>query len=207
MVWYERNQVIHGAARTDICTLVARVHQVYSSHIAVWHQHQQVSSPVWQPLDPGSVKINVDVATRPHFSMVACICRDFQRRVLHVETKRLQTVDPTLGEAEALWLGVQVADRFSWETVYFEGDPMIVMEVVSKDLSECPRLIEAIISRGQSLVSATSAFSLSFIPRCANYAAHSLAQWAASSRREGCFPEFCGLHSRSSWVFEEFDPP
>lgn len=72
----------------------------------MWSSSPSLPRLVWQPPSVGVVKINVDVAVLPHRSMAACFCRDHWGDILHAETTRLHSVDPTVGEAAALWLGV-----------------------------------------------------------------------------------------------------
>ncbi|KAB1213708.1 hypothetical protein CJ030_MR5G004851 [Morella rubra] len=139
--------------------------------------------------------------------MAACVCCDFLGTVIHTETKKLATVDPLVGEAEAMLSGVQVACLAVWSDVLFEGDSSVVVDAVGRDLADCPWVIETIISKIKDLFVESPRFRCSFSPRSANVAAHSLAQWAASSGREGCFPEFCGLFQRLPWVFEGSAPP
>ncbi|KAB1215305.1 hypothetical protein CJ030_MR4G018391 [Morella rubra] len=161
----------------------------------------------WLPPLPGIIKVNVDVAMRPLFAMAACVCRDHQGKILYAAAKKLCCVDSTMGEAEALWFGVSIANQFSWPDVIFEGGPLVVMTAVDRPLSDCPWQIESVVAMIKSCFAAHPSFKCSFSPWCANFAAHSLAQWAASSLREGCFLEFCGHSDRLPRIYEGSDPP
>ncbi|KAB1204134.1 hypothetical protein CJ030_MR8G004031 [Morella rubra] len=126
---------------------------------------------------------------------------DFRGVFLHVETKLLAVIDPLVGEAEALCLGVNIAGRLEWSQVIFEGDSFIVMDSVGRNIADCPWKIVHLISWLQVQFSSHPSFRCVFSPRNANLAAHSLAQWAASSLKEGCFPEFHGHRQWFSWVY------
>lgn len=111
------------------------------------------------------------------------------------------------GGAEALWLGLQVAGTHDWSQVLFEGNSSIVMDTVNRNIVDCPWQIEPVVSLIKERLAQSPSYCCSLSARCVNVAAHTLAQWAASSQREGCFPDFCGHHQRLPWIYEGFDPP
>lgn len=106
MVWHQHNRVVHGEDGIEILHLVDRVRRTSLSHLAAWKSFCPLSPPVWYP-PLWCIKINVDVAVRSSFSMAACVGKDSLGNVLHAETRKLLKVDPTIGEVEALWLGVE----------------------------------------------------------------------------------------------------
>ncbi|KAB1212957.1 hypothetical protein CJ030_MR5G005103 [Morella rubra] len=114
--------------------------------------------------------------------MAACICRDYRGIILHVETKRLCSIDPTVGEAEALWLGIQVASNHSWRQVLFEGDSLIVKDAVDRDSQDCTWMLESIVSNIKSQLAASPGFKCLFVPRSV-----------------GCFLLTGGMLSRVPW--------
>lgn len=103
--------------------------------------------------------------------MAACVCGDSRGTIVFAATKKLSTTDPTVGEAEALWLGVQMADRFSGLPVLFEGHSLVVFNSVERPLSDCPWRIESIIALVKSRLLVNPSFKCSFFPRCENVAA------------------------------------
>lgn len=119
MVWFERNKVVHGDSCVDPWLLAQHLRQLCIQHLDAWALNSVTQSLAWKPPAPGVIKVNVDVAVRASFSMAACICRDYGGIILHAETQKLCSVDPTVGEAEALWLGIQVASTCSWRQVLF----------------------------------------------------------------------------------------
>ncbi|KAB1221129.1 hypothetical protein CJ030_MR3G024374 [Morella rubra] len=159
-----RNQVVHGGSPTVIPRLVARLQQTTLQHLVAWQFHHPRFSVSWVPPLPGSFKINVDVATHDAFSLAACICRDASGRIVHAEARRLLSVDPTVGEAAALWLGIQVAVNSSWDYVYLESDSLRVVDAVHRPSCDCPWMIDSVISQIQAQLVAKPHFSCSLIP-------------------------------------------
>lgn len=192
VVWFERNRIVHESCDCEMPLVLARRRRVTMHHVNAWQLRHQHLSHEWHPPDPGVIKINVDVAIRPSYAMAACVCRHFQG--LFLETKLLDVVDPLVGEVEALWLGVHIAARMGWSQVILEEDSLIVMDSVGRDIADCPWKIEHLISRIQSLLNSSPSYRSVFSPRSTNVAVYSLSQWAASSLKDECFPEFHGHH-------------
>lgn len=111
------------------CNLVECVRRISWQHVEGWKTAHPKRSLVWQPPVPGVTKIHVDVAVQSNFSMAVCVCWD--------HLNNLPSVDPTVGEAEALCLGMAVVVHLNWQHVLFEGDSLIVMNFVLRDDGDC----------------------------------------------------------------------
>ncbi|KAB1219795.1 hypothetical protein CJ030_MR3G005804 [Morella rubra] len=202
VVWHYRNGITHGESAVNMGFLVERVRRISWQHVTAWQSAPLKLSPTWRPPDPGVIKINVDVAVRNSLSFAACVCRDHLHTVVYVETRKLLMVDPSVCEAEALCLGMEVALRHQWPQVMFEGDSLVAMNAVSRTIGDCPWAIEPAISAFKLCLANHSGFSFSYSPRCANVLAHNIAQWGASSLREGRIPELLGPPLRCPWLYE-----
>lgn len=207
VVWHYRNSITHGDSAVDLRILVERVRRISWLHVSAWKAAPLKLSPTWRPPTSDVIKINVDVAVKSSFSFAACVCWDHLNFILFAETWKLSMVDPTVGVAEALCLGMEVARRRHWSQVLFEVDSLIVMNSVSRDIGDCPWAIEPDVSSLKFGQVGNLGFCFAYSRRCANVLAHNLAQSAASSLWEGCIPELLGPLHRYPWLYESFDPP
>ncbi|KAB1212819.1 hypothetical protein CJ030_MR5G010119 [Morella rubra] len=76
--------MVHGTP-TAVQRLAARLQQTTLQHLMAWRFHYPRFFCCLVPPAPASFKINVDVATRPTFSVAACLCRDDTGCIVHAE--------------------------------------------------------------------------------------------------------------------------
>lgn len=139
--------------------------------------------------------------------MVACVGRNSEGCIFHAETKSFPAGSPLLGEAYAALFSLKVADRLQIADVILEGDFQVVINALSGVEDDCPWSISSVISDPRQFSFLFRSCFFRFSPRDANYLAHQLACWAASSSFEGCVPHSHELLCNFPWVYAGFDPP
>ncbi|KAB1215382.1 hypothetical protein CJ030_MR4G025284 [Morella rubra] len=176
LVWQERNRVVRGDASSGLLDLVA--HHSCPSNMSL-------PGPISSYGDP------VDGSLLYLGPLSLCVPRSL-REDFYAAVKKLCCVDSTMGEAEALWFGVSIADQSSCPVVIFEGDSVVVMTAVDRPFSDCLWRIEPIVALIKSCFAVHPPLKCSFSPRCANFAAQSCPM--------GCFLPTGGMLPRILWA-------
>ena len=135
-IWKSRNVVRHGdQRRTGLWVVRSSMKSLEEFQIAN-ETPNQISSDhttTWKPPPPGWFKVNVDGAlfSKTKQSGIGVIVRDEEGNVIVACSRKL---DLPLGalkiEAKALEAGVQFAEEVGLRNVVFEGDSLLVINVV-----------------------------------------------------------------------------
>ncbi|XP_075633481.1 uncharacterized protein LOC142605940 [Castanea sativa] len=169
------------------------------------HLGFQLPKPVqrWMKPPRDSIKINVDAAFKDGNSSIAVVARDWRGEVVFACAKRVYSNLPIHAEAKAIKWALCLAKNL-------EAAAMIV-ESVSKDCVDAlapsgklvPWRIRGICSEILNLILLIPGCHVSWIPRVANKAAHSLAKWSFLNKVFGSFDVGFGPPCFESIIMDE----
>lgn len=120
--------------------------------------------------------------------MVAAVARDQDACVLWVVSERVNSSSPLLGEALAAVLAIKTAVSFNSGYVSFEGDSSSLVAAIQSSPSSPNWEITNAVSDFMYLSSSLLVWSVSKIPKTANFMAHNIACWAFFVGTEGMVP-------------------
>lgn len=60
VIWFARDQVVHGSDLTTPEAMIRDVHGRYQSHKSAWSSKNEVLDIQWKPPDLGQIKVNYD---------------------------------------------------------------------------------------------------------------------------------------------------
>lgn len=158
----------------------------------------------WFPPPPGVFKINVDIAIRPSFLVAAIVCRDSAGVIFHAETSILAALDPMVGEAYAVQLGVKVAGFLQLRDLIIESDSSPVIAFIQNPDSRPPWQFDNLLQNVRLAAGQFRSCRWQFVPHSANSLSHLIAQWTASSSFEGSIPLLCQRSDFFPWLYEDF---
>ena len=143
------------------------------------------SVPRWRPPDQDSVKINVDAAFYRDAAVGAAgaIIRDHLGAMIRSQALWYEhAMDPLVLEAKALRDGVQLACNLGLQKVQLETDSLGLVNLWN-GTGQNRSIISAICQEVKELIRSFTSFSLSYVSKLANQAAHVCAKQASESRR------------------------
>lgn len=76
--------------------------------------------------------MNVDIAIRDSYAVIAAILQDCQGAILGDLVKKIVVVDPLESEVEAAKLGMELVINQGFREVILEGDSEIVIKAIQK---------------------------------------------------------------------------
>ncbi|KAB1224236.1 hypothetical protein CJ030_MR2G005731 [Morella rubra] len=127
-----RNCVVHEGKLCGVQELASRVGKFNCDY---WHAWQQKNSLlqgkyVWKAPPNGKVKVNVDVAIRDQFAVIAALIRDSNGVVKGSKFEKIEAVQPLEGEVAAAKLGIDFAMQMRFWDIILEGDSAIVIKAI-----------------------------------------------------------------------------
>ncbi|OVA00989.1 Reverse transcriptase zinc-binding domain [Macleaya cordata] len=144
---------------------------------------------------PGVIKINVDAAYKEYKFAAAAIARDHNGLYLGCITKIGVAISVEEAELLAYSLGLTFAQRFTANSCWIEGDSLIVTNWINDSSLDIPWRLIALVNEARILSSSTSVNCVSFVRRCCNMVADSLASYAFKFSIDDCwnavFPPAC----------------
>lgn len=179
VIWHTRNMIVFE-------DVPFQLHEVSNRIFATWREFSSIIGvsklqDVWLPPPLDWIKINFDVAVRETFTVCAVVGRDSDGFVKGLLTKQIFCTSPARGEAEALVLALELCELLSVNSVILESDSMDVINSLKSPSEDCPWTITDYISLYRSKLNLLIAWDIMHIHRSANFAAHNLAKWSASS--------------------------
>ncbi|XP_038687497.1 uncharacterized protein LOC119986877 [Tripterygium wilfordii] len=108
--WRYRNDVLHGTLVRSINLVVAQIQHVHNQHCQAWRISRYVQNiihPNWVPPPLNWIKVNFDTVMGHNFTASAAIARSLGGDIIFASVSCAVRVDPAVGEALALRLGVQ----------------------------------------------------------------------------------------------------
>ncbi|KAK3182689.1 hypothetical protein Dsin_029975 [Dipteronia sinensis] len=201
-VWFRRNNLVFKSVNlydTDIVPwAVACLDDFRSAYVKLvgGEGRSQKASILWQPLCIGFYKVNLDAADEiVGIGIIAC---NSQGQVMGCNAQKiLSRYSPQVAEALAVLRGIQFTrDMGLWPCV-FESDALSVVKLVNDNIVPCSDV--GLILRDILLLSGSfPCFSLGFVPRNGNMAAHRLDKFGLVVQAD-CF--WCLV--RGGWIRKE----
>ncbi|KAK6122599.1 hypothetical protein DH2020_043656 [Rehmannia glutinosa] len=193
-LWVEPEEILETASRTifayQTCNLEKR-------HIPT--EHQVVRSFSWIRPNRGELKLNVDAAIRPGFSMigVGAVIRDEEGRVIACLAKPVSgSFDPLHAEIIAIREGLEMVRDIGTSVHYVETDSKLAVELCNNPTSISGHESSFVVGDIQELLlSVGGNYKCSFIPRQCNNVAHVLSSLVFS--RTPCFQ---GQYATLLWL-------
>jgi hypothetical protein len=137
----------------------------------------------------GCVKGNFDVAVRDSFAVVAAVISDSSSNIIMAATQKLLLTDPLIGEASAALLASQLALSSGFDTLFLEGDALLVILAINTPSLFPSRNFSNIVSDIRLGLSSFQSWNILKVSHSANFRAHALAKWAASYLVFGSIPK------------------
>lgn len=140
----------------------------------------ELRNQVWKKPRESYVKANWDASLnqKERKMGLGVIIRDEEGEVLVVVEGQQSNVDqPAVAESYALWKAMEVCRDLNMERVIFEGDAQLIVKAVN-DLEEDRSVFGSIVEASKVLISLWKDWSVEFVYRNANEAAHTLAKEA-----------------------------
>lgn len=180
LVWAARNQIAHGGKRLTMGETARRVRLLSWEHWHAWRKKIQPSLVhVWQPPPNAKLKINVEVAVRDCFAIIAAIARDFQGTVLGAVVKQIEALEPVVGDAYAAKLGMELAEEKGFRVVLLEGDFELVIKAIQAWPQSSEWGIHPTVFESHDIGQRFLSWQADHVYRGANVLMHYLARWAA----------------------------
>lgn len=212
-IWMARNRLVHDNSRVAPFSLQQKNLKCFRENVAAWAKlpvlRQPISSSCFQP---GRYHhMSFDVAVHSSFSMVAAVLFSSNGDILKAWTLRSLDVDPLVGEAEAALLALSKAREVNISSLLLAGDSLLVVDCLRSLFSgvfQIPWKISFLICNAVELFRSLSFswFSSFKISRADNFAAHSVAIWAAALSHESEVPSSF-LLNRGIWKYNGAKSP
>nr|XP_048317959.1 uncharacterized protein LOC125418466 [Ziziphus jujuba var. spinosa] len=132
----------------------------------------------WRKPPTYFIKINSNAAVKDGFSTISAIARDHRGKVLKIKVSRLQTDLVELAEAYGILHGLYLAKEEGWKQVCLESDARnVIVNILNQDLHSTHCLAAGVISEIHHLNAHFQDVLFSWVPREANFLAHSIGGW------------------------------
>ena len=138
--------------------------------------------------------LNVSVATLNAtlqlLVIYRCGCCSGERlegRLVFACSQKVNTTFPLQAEVEVVKWALLLATKLEAKGIYIETDSKICCDALINPSQTSPRRIRSKVMEMQILLSTSSYVFVSWVPRLANMAAHSLAKWSLSCNFFGSF--------------------
>lgn len=193
MVWFSRNKMVFDGVMPEPKLLLSKVVKIAGEHLVASSKfnRQPPLLKTWIPPPSPWLKINFDIAIRPSFSGLSTVVRDYLSNFVFAWTAKDVNLDPQVADAKAACLGLSESLKQGLSSTIIEGDAATVIAPLFDWSIAPPWSIEPLTKEARSLLSSFSVWNVCYVPRLANRAAHSLAQWAAFCNCFGSIPISC----------------
>ena len=132
----------------------------------------------WSSPPRHGLKINVDAAVGPRFSVIATVTREWRGKVVFAGSRKVNTTIPLQAEAEAVRWALSLVSDLRCDSVYVETDSQVVAKLLSNSSMPPPWRIKFLCSDLRSFLSSYSNVAIRWVRRICNEAAHILAKWS-----------------------------
>ena len=133
------------------------------------------------------LKINVDAAVGPRFSIIAAVTRDWRGNVVFAGSRKVNTTIPFQAEVEAVRWALFLVPDLRCDFVSVETDSQVVARLISNTTASPPWRIKFLCSDLRSFLSSYSNVAVRWVPRICNEVAHILAKWSLFCNFYGSF--------------------
>lgn len=106
--------------------------KIFKEHQLLWTAKNNPPSktPEWILSPESFVSLSYDAAVRNKFSTAATICRLNNREIIFVTTQKIESINPTFGEAMAAKLAIEEAIQFNLIDIIIKGDSQVVTNAI-----------------------------------------------------------------------------
>ena len=139
----------------------------------------EVNKNLWPTPPPGTIKMNVDATISNDRATIAVVARSHREIIVNVWTKPLEYSNPTVAEASAIWLALELAKAANFKSVCIESDAKVCIDALAGPTIEFPWKIRALALQSLHLASCFSFCSFNWVRRNANQVAHAVAKVAS----------------------------
>ncbi|XP_075640489.1 uncharacterized protein LOC142612257 [Castanea sativa] len=191
VIWKQRNRSIFENVDINLEGVAAKIFSLFVEHKSARPPlvRPQVSLAAlgWNSPPRHGLKINVDAAVGPKFSVIATVTRDWRGRVVFTGSRKVNTTFPLQVEAEVVRWALTLVPDLRCDSVSVEIDSQVVANLISN--SSVPPLwrIRFLCFDLRSFLSSYSNVVVSWVPRICNEAAHILAKWSLFWKFYGSF--------------------
>jgi hypothetical protein len=180
IIWLSINKLVHEAIIPAPDKIQVQLSSLFSRHFSAWKDATLPS--LWTSPLSGCFKANFDVTVRNSFSVAAAVISDTSGAIIFAATSKLLGTDALMGEAAAALLASRLALSSDLDNISIEGDSFLVILALNS-----PSLFSSwnfcnLISDCCLVLDSFQSWNALKVSRSANFKAHSLAKWAASTR-------------------------
>jgi ribonuclease HI len=184
-IWKLRNSKVHEGCDVVMEKLERNIVLLGNEFSLMFGSAQHSPPPIkksyWQRPPEFAVKLNCDAAVGSDFSSIVVVARNWRGTVVLAISKKFNTTIPLQAEAEALYWAANIAVELGVVRVFIESDSKSCVDCVNGSDIGCLWRIHTTISQITSFLSSHPAWSIGWVRREANQAAHFLAGWALRS--------------------------
>ncbi|KAL0011849.1 hypothetical protein SO802_006957 [Lithocarpus litseifolius] len=157
----------------------------------------------WSSPPRHGLKINVDAAVGPRFSVIATVTRDWRGKVVFAGSRKVNTTIPLQAEAEAVRWTLSLVLDLMCDVVFVETDSQVVAKLLLNSTVPPPWRIRFLCSDLRSFLSSYSNVDVSWVSRICNETDHRLAKWSLFCNFYGSFDVSFSPNCFSSVVLRE----
>ncbi|XP_075663049.1 uncharacterized protein LOC142632554 [Castanea sativa] len=191
VIWKQRNRSIFENMDINLEGVAARIFSLFVEHKSarppLVRPQVSVAALGWSSPPRHGLKINVDVAVDPRFSVIAVVTRDWRGRVVFAGSRKVNTNVPLQAEAEVVRWALSLVPDLRCDAVSLETDSQVVANLIPNSLVPPPWRIRFLCFDLRSFLSSYSNVIMSWVPRICNEAAHILAKWSLFCKFYGSF--------------------
>ena len=151
------------------------INRAYSKHIVAWTSHLVRPTQKQFPSQPGWIKINFDVAIRPHVTITDTIRRNEFGDILFANSNLFP---PTLRETQDAFQAIKIVVYHKYSYVLFKGDSKGVIETLQNINSSPPWFLASFLPNVKVALSSLFCWDFSFVSKDVNFFPHNQAHWA-----------------------------
>ncbi|XP_021836344.2 uncharacterized protein [Spinacia oleracea] len=186
-IWFCRNKYVHEKETMNVQIKAAsflklvedyRTYAKQVFHSSPSNVTHTLSASQWKCPPSGLVKVNIDAhVVEGSYVGLGAVIRDVHGKIIMAAARRLDiTWDASIAEAAAARFGLQIAQRFGYNSVWLEGDAINVVKAV-ENASDGFSPIFLIYDDISRLSKSFDNFIFSHVRRVGNTVAHLVARW------------------------------
>lgn len=180
---------LHSGSREGLLEVARKVRKLSWEHLTARRKKEYFSQlTTWKPPPGQFTKVNVDVAVRENFSVIAAVLRNERGEEIHHAMEKRPTEEATVGEAKAARLGVSEALKKGYKKIILEGDSLQVRNAIKGFPRRMDWNIHNIISDTDGKLQQLDEWKVGHIRSGVNNVVHCPAHWALSEFSSGSNP-------------------
>ncbi|KAL3653752.1 hypothetical protein CASFOL_003433 [Castilleja foliolosa] len=189
-IWHARNIISHGGKSPsvkDMVTVVSqKAHAYWCSTIKAGILKTKLPQH-WVPPPIDWIKINADSSFIKGKACAGVVIRNTNGTLLHARTTLHSCLDASAAEGYAILDACILLSKLKYKKAIIESDCLDAISFINGSSSNCYWTISPSIEEIRNMWLDWPFCFFKFVPRSANRAAHSLANWAHFCNIEGDF--------------------